>query len=243
MSKNEWERGTITIPSKEWPTFRKSLLEAWNKIQLNLFEDARRSVAALKDAAKGRRGADARYEAMRDALHRVCGFRKQTWGWDGNDEKHELFDSMERLLFVADPKTPGAWKRTKLQMPKKTDLDLKAVSKDANIMLPNASVHFRNKTRTVTWDVDESNHAVENAHEHWFAKKLFAALKRITWTRGSGGKIIGNDEYNRDEGGSYEGGGGSYVNFDFSPESQKRERRASRLSGYRNSLGGYSSRW
>ena len=244
MSKYCWERGTITLPSKDWAGFRKGLLEAWNAKQEEILSDAKRAHAKLAHAAKGKRGFIKRHEAMKAALYQYCGFRKQTWGWEPlSDEARERFDTLDRLLLVRDPKAAGTLDRTKLQVPKKTDLDLKPVSKDADIHLPWASVHFRNKGRTVTWDVDENNHAVENAHENWFAKKLFAALRGITWTRGSGGQILGNDEYNRDEGGSYEGGGGSYVNFDFSPESQKRERRASRLSGYRNSLGGYSSRW
>lgn len=244
MSKYEWERGTIKIPAKEWSGFRKGLLEAWNDKQNETLSDAKLAHAKLKYAARGKRGFIKRHEAMRDALHRYCDFRKQTWGWEPlSDEARERFNELDRLLLVCDPKSPGMLDRTKLQTPKKSDLDLKPVSKDADIMLPDASVHFRNKTRTVEWDVGENNHAVENAHEHWFAKRLFRAIKRITWTWGSGGKIVGNDEYNRDEGGQWEGGGGSYVNFEFSPEAQKRERRVSLASrsAYRDL--GYGQRW
>ena len=96
-------------------------------------------------------------------------------------------------------------------LPKKKDLPLKATSKDAEMHLSDAYVKFTNATKTLVWDVSENNRAVEHAHDHWFAKLVFEALGKITWTRNSGGKIIGNDEYNRDAGREYEGGGGSYT--------------------------------
>jgi len=238
MSKYCWESGTITIPAKEWATFRKGLLAAWNAKQEGILAEAKALVPKLRAAAKGKRG-DKRFQEQKAALYRHCGFTLRSWGWEcPSDEVRERFDTMRRLLFVFDPKLgPGAYDRTKLVTPKKLALDLKPVSKDADIHLPDASVHFRNKGRTVEWDVPENNHAVENARDHWFAKKLFAALRRIEWTRGSGGQIVGNDEYNRDECKHYEGGGGSYVTMEFSAAATKARRRLDRSlrrQGYRS---------
>jgi hypothetical protein len=60
-----------------------------------------------------------------------------------------------------------------------------------------------------SWDVPENNHACEHARAHPIAKAFFRALGQIEWSRGSGGVIVGNDEYNRDgrgldDGGNYE---------------------------------------
>jgi hypothetical protein len=50
-------------------------------------------------------------------------------------------------------------------------------------------------------------------------KEFFSRLRRINWTRGSGGTIVGNDEYNSD---SYDAGGGAnYTKDRFGPGEKK----------------------
>ncbi len=63
--------------------------------------------------------------------------------------------------------------------------------------------------RKLRWEVRENNHSVERAHEHPLGAALFRQLDRITWTRGNGGELVGNDEYNRDAQDC--GGGANYV--------------------------------
>lgn len=208
MSCYEWERGSITLPAKEWSSFRKSLLEAWNKKQLELLARAQRVHAAIKDALKGKRGSK-RDEALEAAIKRHIGDTFTAAG-------HELTG----LVLV--------WNQEKRRFglrpvaPKKKDLTLFAVSKDASIHLPDAGVYLRNESRTVTWDVPENNHAREHARGHWFAKLLFEKLGRVTFTRGTGGKIIGNDEYNRDR--DDVGGGGNYLVAEYKPLTAKEKR-------------------
>jgi hypothetical protein len=64
--------------------------------------------------------------------------------------------------------------------------------------------------------VIENNHACERAHEDTVVSQFFSMLQRVTWVRGTGGEIVGNDEYNRDS--SLAGGGGNYVNYAFGPK-------------------------
>jgi hypothetical protein len=76
-------------------------------------------------------------------------------------------------------------------------------------------VTFDLKARTVRWGVSENNHAVERARESWLGRAFFRALDRVNWTRGTGGTIVGNDEYNSDS--EYEGGGANYVTASYPP--------------------------
>ena len=80
------------------------------------------------------------------------------------------------------------------------------------------------KAKTASWDVDENNHACESARRTPIGRAFFRALGRITWTRGSGGTIVGNDEYNREGGG--EGEGGHYVTGEYGAKAAKKRQRA-----------------
>lgn len=248
MSKYEWERGTITLPSKDWAKFRTSLLKSWNDKQDSIFKLAQRCHKAAVAAGKGKRG-KGRQEAINSAIARECGGKIGTWGFEANERRNswgaisydseasEKHEAVCRLILKRDGYGRDA--KVTLQAPKRKDLDLHPTSKDCTIELPDASVTFHNASRSVEWCVSENNRACEHAREHWFAGELFSALGKITWTRGTGGKIIGNDEYNRDS--EHEGGGGNYVTAEYSKAAQERERAA---ASYRSrSHYSYGGRW
>ncbi len=127
----------------------------------------------------------------------------------------------------------------KVYMPKKKDLKHLPLRKGGVLSLGDAQIHLDNKTRTVVWTVDENNHACERAHNHPVALALFAALRRVHyWTKGSGGAIIGNDEYNRDNRGF--DGGANYTVMEFGPKKKEPISDGSYLSQRkRSSLGAW----
>ena len=211
MSKYEWEAGTIKIPTKEWPKFRTALIKTHNSLQLAKLEKAKRLHAKAKEAIKGKRGSK-----RQEALH---AFERQ------HDRDYEI------LHLVIGREYDLEKRRTTLSLkplPKKKDFKILPTSKDAALDAGDGSIVLRNAGRTVVWDVGENNRACEHARAHPMGRKLFELLGRITWTRGSGGKIVGNDEYNRDA--DYEGGGGNYVTAEYGPAAQKRKREAARAA-------------
>jgi hypothetical protein len=189
MSCYNWEHGEITIPTKAWAKFRTALIKAWNEREVEQLALAKRLHAKGKEAIQGKRGR-ARDLAMRDFV------------WDQQaGRNHHLLGHVVRL---------ENGKHVLKNAPKKKDFKVLPTSQSCTLHLDgDATITLNNTNRTVTWSVAENNRAVEHAHEHEIAKTLFRLLGRIAWTRGSGGEIVGNDEYNRDC--SHAGGGGNYV--------------------------------
>lgn len=223
MSKYEWERGTIKIPAKAWASFRTEVIKAWNEQAIRRLERATKLHARAKEVVKGKRG-KARQEALRQVHDLHLHYHPDDYA------------VVEMALSSRWEKGVGRFEIR--SAPKKKDAKLLPTTKDAVLDLGDATVVLRNEARTVTWDVPENNHARDHARRHPVAKALFRLLDRIDWTRGSGGKIVGNDEYNRDS--EYEGGGGSYVTVEYSPEAQKR--RASARSSY-SGYGSFGRNW
>lgn len=222
MSKYEWESGTIKIPAKEWAGFRTKLIKAHNVLEETRLKQATQMHAKLKELLKGKRG-EARQEVM-DRFEEKC--------------RHVLGYDEKVIGMVLETKWSGGKQVYVLKgAPRKKDIEILPTTKDCVLSAGDeATITLRNDDRTVTWSVNENNHACDRARRHPMGGHLFRALAGIEWTRGSGGKIVGNDEYNSDA--DYAGGGGNYVTDEFGPEAQKRQRkelaRFNRMTGTRS---------
>ena len=185
MSCYEWERGSIKIPAKEWSAFRRAIITGYNRLEDERYAEALLAHAKILAAKKGKRG----FNTYRYANYDL-----------------ELPEHIMELLFTYNQETAAR----SFNKPKKKNLNKKPLGKDCYLDVGDeAGIYFTSKTRTVEWDVPENNRACEAARRHPLAKLFFRRLDGMTWTRGSGGKIIGNNEYNRDSG--YEGGGGNML--------------------------------
>lgn len=96
--------------------------------------------------------------------------------------------------------------------------------------------------RTLIWDVPENNHAADEAGDSVLHGVLFGALDRIEWTRGSGGTIWGNNEYN-ESGNSPHGRGPDYVvrEYRYLSAKEKAERDARNARAYSRRTVGFQS--
>lgn len=206
MSCYNWESGTIKIPAKEWAKFRTEVIRAWNREEEGRLERARRLHARLKVALKGKRG-----KARQEVFDRMA--------FDGDE-------TGVYGLVVEDKWVDGRRSTTFKRVPTKKDLKIFPTSRDARLEMEEAVIVLCNADRTVRWVVHENNRAVEHARRHPVARTLFRLLDGVTWTRGSGGQIVGNDEYHRDN--EYEGGGGNYVTKEYRPLTKAEAARASR---------------
>ena len=183
MSCYEWEQGTIKLPTKVFAKFRREYINRYNGVQEDYLNTIKRYRERVLLLGKGKRGFNFE-DVMLD----------MTEGWTEYDTVKSLF-------------VEG---RNKPLMPTKKIVNF-VTGKDNSFEVDrgSAGIGFNKKEHTVTWYVEENNHAIDDARATKEARIFFEMLGRVEFTRGSGGVIIGNNEYNRDD--MCEGGGGNYV--------------------------------
>ena len=222
MSCYEWESGEIVIPKAKWAEFRKAIIKAHNDALLKRYETTCAAFEAAEAKVKGLRGEN-RTKAFEEAFAEYFGGKKGQWGgynfpmiktgYGWNATEYNRRDEWEGCVELACP-----WKANNEKewaKPKKKDLKILPLSESATIRLDGSTIRLDNDSHTVEWSVEENNRACDRERQKDLAKVLFSLLAKMEWTRGSGGTIVGNDEYNRDDRNC--GGGGNYLKETFGP--------------------------
>jgi hypothetical protein len=199
-------------------TVREAVVAAHNAVQERLLAVAEKILVRVKAETKGKRNVDWG-RAIEDSVQALNEDREGFGSWEVS---RLLMPTKRRPL----PTTGYApkWEDVKATRPTKPKRkDAKFLGKRVeSVGLTDATISFGDDGRTVTWAVHENNHACEYARAHPVARAFFAALGRVEWKRGSGGEIVGNDEYNRDD--KHEGGGANFVKESFGPNVKKAAR-------------------
>lgn len=189
MSRNEWEAGEIVLPTGEFARVRQ----------------------AVSDSVRGEK--ESVYEAG-----------QQFWGGLTPKQKrggHDYVLALENFM-RANPTLPDAF--AEAAQPDWGE-PAKRITRDS-IDFPTArTLVFRAGTEgriifdrgrpSVSWSSGDNNRAVERAHDTISAGVLFRALGQVKWTRGTGGVLSGNDEYNQDS--REDGYGANYATAGFGP--------------------------
>lgn len=207
MSKYDWEGGEIRIPARSWPMFREGLIGEWNRQQQRVLAIARDAYLSILESSKPG-------EALDDWLYPAADKHPGAYRHAPYEEREHHGEAVRRLLFRWDDGT----RQHVLRRPLEENLDVRSSHRGCALHFADASITFDEKNKTVFWAVSEGNRAVEHARQHPMAKALFSALARVRWCRGSGGDIVGNDEYNRENLGA--GGGANYVTGSFGPRAK-----------------------
>ena len=239
MSCYGWEAGEIKLSAAEYKKFRDAFVATWNA------ERARDSVTAtaihreIVEAGKGIKGFDY-WRACRDAYVRM----RPSSGRYGSVVEPEALKTMdfehlsqlmlERFVITDEARQWGRYERLdKPSAPAKKDFATVPPTKAAQVRAgPAGMITFEPATRTVHWSVSENNRAVDHARESFVGRLFFSMLKRVTWTRGTGGTIYGNDEHNRERArDAGPGSGGNTVNDAFGPIGEKAQEDRLRAMG------------
>jgi hypothetical protein len=221
VSKYEWERGTIVLPTTAAAEVRAALRTTNNALRERVAELCKQFWA---DVAKRTRS-----EKL---------YRQRLLAWNQSAPAADIGGSWayserlarqryQREALEAAAREAASYVLSAMQKPHqatRADIDREvpaATNRTTAFHYSGFSIVFDG--RKVTWHVEDNNHAVERARSHPVAIAFFDALDKVTWTRGSGGEIVGNDEYNSDNHDA--GGGANYVTASYGPRSGSRRPR------------------
>lgn len=218
MSRYEWEHGSLIIPPRDWSKLKETVQAAHNKMQDAAFLYATHLYDELLARAQGKRDFDfyteaeqILYSARTQPIPSQSAALRAAWsaalrtGVDDYDVLYALF-----------PPTLGLPQNRRPTQPERKDFPLANPETRKFNLRHEASITFSSdEEHTVTWDVGENNHAIENAHRIPLARIFWQAVSRIQWTQGSGGTLSGNNEYHR--GSRTEESGANYVTRRYGP--------------------------
>jgi hypothetical protein len=181
MSRYEWEEGTIILPSAEYADVKREVRSAYNKMMNTLYTVGGKMWEAIREDGASFQEAYKRFAAPKTIDADLA---------NPLPEQYQTEWLLKRAMYRKDH--DRALKPRRKDLPRKTNRDV-----DYTPPISEWSLRFNNDSRKVLWHVPENNHACEHAHRHPVPQAFFRRMNRVDWTRSSGGKIVGNDEYNR----------------------------------------------
>lgn len=218
MSCYEWEAGTIKIPTAEFVRVKRFVQDTakayndklyahaqafWKSIPASAKKDPEKYRKQLRIFVYGNRKGEYEYDPKLPISNGVVGVNDDDRGGFGEELYYLLSDRAALPRRV-----------------QKTDIKPAVTNKTLSFNCGEGDIRFDPKTHTVHWSVGENNHARDYGRNHPIARAFFDVLDTVNWTRGSGGDIVGNDEYNRDSRES--GGGGNYIIDQYGPKHPRR---------------------
>jgi len=186
MSCYNWESGIIQLPKAKYAAIRKQFIKDYNTILEREMEAGNKLRDYVLEMKKSKRNVQWFYVLQDHMEHFGVSFSTICKMHIAGKKPRKL---TKKLMEFANNKT------------NRFDVDSEG------------DIVFNPESKIVMYDVMENNRAVERARESKVGQLFFRTMDRIEWTRGSGGEIVGNDEYNRDCG--YAGGGANYVTQTF----------------------------
>jgi hypothetical protein len=214
MSTYEWEKGDFKLSVAGFRKFADDFYGAYNAARAK----DKLTLEALRldmlESSKGQRGKD--WDKIFDEISSKT---IKTGYYGATSSKYEFATiSNERargiLLVTVDPATKAQTRHAPRAL-RKADLAPASLKTKPALSFEDASFRLDPSTRTVSWRVQDNNHACDRAHEHPLGALFWTAMGKVEWTRGTGGVLVGNDEYNREN--EDEGGGGNYVKSRIGP--------------------------
>lgn len=223
MSCYNWERGSFVLSTAEYRRFRDEFIVGVNKLIEHDFKLVERLYSELLEKKKTAKRGTSWQDIFNEVFHQNHDVSR--YGYSFKEPKYSFKKASDwdvrralflRIVKAADGRNIEDCSGAPLK-PKKKDFAPLVATKVASVSADGdeGCVSFDAKKRLVVWRVSENNRAVERARESNIGRLFFDLLRRVKWTRGTGGSITGNDEYNRED--DSPGGGGNQLKESFGP--------------------------
>lgn len=213
MSRYGWEEGTLILPTKAVKPVFDHLCQKQNLLMDVAYEHlmaAYETILAEKKTGVKPDGSGLRGRILTGIENH---YRKTRSLFSLDDLYHATEEAVHAMAYAQNEAGAGIERKIPTK-PQKKYL-VKASTSTTTFCKEEASATFDRKRHTLTWVINENNHAVDRAWASWLGLALRQALQKVQWTRATGGIFVGNDEYNRDE--RENGGGANYVTARFGP--------------------------
>lgn len=216
MTHNDWEHGELVLPSAAVAPLKKHLRETINGFRAEVLAEAKRIRRGIgtRSPEKYHREVQAKQLSIAASRGRSAGDRSKRVHLAALDllESTSTHHWQEKRA----PRQVTSEDMTREGFPVLTNRStVYPVVGGLSGLLVDGDAFLSITGRTVLWEVQENNRAVEDARDTLAARALFGYLDGIRWTRSTGGYGVGNDEYHQDD--REAGGGGNYVTFRYGP--------------------------
>lgn len=196
MAIEQWSSGTIYLPAKAWPAFKKAFRAGYAKL-------IEADLVMLQLIHTKIEGKAAHSLTLHEAFRAVVSETRQVRAvldWYNDVPCYPLntmtYDDAEDLLLKRSPDG----RKVKLVKPLRRHLPaVNTSTRSFSLGSSSSDIVLADTTRSVNWSVSRNKRANDEALEHPTALLLFKELNKVPWTRGSGGIISADDEYNRYE--------------------------------------------
>jgi hypothetical protein len=193
MSNYESQWGSIKLPTAEFTRIRKSFETGAKSKQAESFEHTQRFWKGLTRKQQTDPG---EYDKARRAyISSAMQNRDPRDVFARPDET--VANQFEDLTYI-----PTRWDReanrsVPMRKParvKQSDVDW-ANNRTTEFHGGEATVTFDRDASTMRWHTGDNNRAVETAFNSWLGRKVFEELRKVRWSRGTGGSFRYKDEY------------------------------------------------
>lgn len=189
----ETEHGDIVLPSSEFAAVRQAVQKAEHDHQMRVFEATQEfwkgltrkqqtDPAAYQEAATAHMAE--RWRLLESAL-RGWGRRSVT------PHAEDVLNDLSGHLSLRPGTKPARVLKSDIPFP---------TNRTTEFSSGDWSISFNKASNTVTFDTGEYRNVIDKAHSSPAGTALFEAIRKVKWTRGTGGVFYGNNEINAEEG-------------------------------------------